>query len=84
MFHPEPGDLPSDDVLDTLAHAHQARLLELLTVCEQFLRTASPTVHNELRTFLTAQGYHPVAGLPAFLDALIFTVTQPPDRSGAS
>jgi hypothetical protein len=56
---------------------HQARLFELLTVCAAFLRVASPTVHDELRTFLTARGYHPIAGPPAFLDALEFTVTRP-------
>lgn len=82
MFRPEPIDPPPDDVLDELADAHQTRLLELLTVCETFLRTASPTVHNELREFLTERGCHHVTGLPAFLDALAFTVTQPGD-SGA-
>lgn len=51
-----------------------APLLELLSVCEEFLRAAAPAVHAELRTFLTARGYHPIAGLPAFLDQLQFTV----------
>lgn len=60
----QPDVLPPDD-LPNPTDTHQAHLLELLTVCEAFLRTASPTVHNELRQFLTAQDHHPTAGLPA-------------------
>ncbi len=45
---------------------------ELLALCEQFLRQASPIVHAELREFLTEQGYHPAA-LGWFIDALGFT-----------
>jgi hypothetical protein len=77
MFRPEPVDPPPEDIPDELANAHKAHLLDLLTIGEVFLRTASPTVHNELREFLTGQGCHPVTGLPAFLDTLQFTVTQP-------
>lgn len=83
MFRPEPADPPPENVLDEPAGAHEAHLFELLTVCEAFLRTASPTVHNELREFLTAQGGHPITGLPAFLDTLAFTITQPAKQSGA-
>lgn len=49
-------------------------LAELLGTCDAFLRTASPAVHAELRQFLTAHGYHPAAGLPAFLDQLQFAL----------
>jgi hypothetical protein len=45
---------------------------ELLELCEEFLRQASPTVHTELRQFLTEHGHH--GGLGWFLDALGFTV----------
>jgi hypothetical protein len=45
---------------------------ELLELCEEFLRQASPIVHTELRQFLTAHGYH-LGGLGWFLDALGFT-----------
>ncbi|WP_293003113.1 hypothetical protein [Mycobacterium sp.] len=44
---------------------------ELLALCEQFLRQASPMVHGELRQFLTEHGHH--GGLGCFLDALGFT-----------
>lgn len=74
MFRPEPADRPPDDLPDKPA-SHDAHLLELLTVCEVFLRTASPAVHDELREFLTAQGWHPVTGLTTFLDVLGFTTT---------
>lgn len=74
MFRPEPVDPPPEDIPDEPT-SHEAHLLELLIVCEAFLRTASPTVHDELREFLTAQGWHPVTGLPAFLDILGFTTT---------
>jgi hypothetical protein len=76
-MRPEPVDPPPEDIPQEPADAHEAHLLELLTVCEAFLRNASPTVHNELREFLTGQRCHPVTGLPAFLDILQFTVTQP-------
>src|SRR6266498_1932693 len=44
---------------------------------------AGPTVHNELRDFLTAVPGSPTAGLPAFLDELSFTITRPTDHGGA-
>ena len=76
MPHYRPEVPPPEDPLGP-ADSDQAHLLELLAVCAAFLRAASPTVHNELRAFLTACGYHPIAGPPAFLDALEFTVTRP-------
>ena len=44
---------------------------ELLELCEEFLRQASPIVHTGLRQFLTEHGRH--GGLGWFLDALGFT-----------
>ena len=75
MFRPEPDQVP-DEESPEVTESRPVQLLGLLTDCERFLRTASPTVHNELREFLTAQGYHPIAGLSAFLDRLQFTVHQ--------
>ena len=77
MHHHQLEDLPCP------AGPQQAHLLELLTVCAAFFRSASPTVHNELRTFLTTRGYHPIAGPPAFLDALEFTATRPASTTEA-
>jgi hypothetical protein len=85
MFQPRPAHEPPDDVLDQATGTHEPHLHELLTICEHFLRTASPTVHNELREFLTADlDHHPTAGLPAFLDELQFTTTRPPDQPGGA
>jgi hypothetical protein len=44
---------------------------ELLELCADFLRQASPIVHTELRQFLTENGHH--GGRGWFLDALGFT-----------
>jgi hypothetical protein len=52
---------------------------ELLELCEQFLRQASPLVHTELDEFLTTKhGHH--GGLGWFLDALGFTTSTTPPR----
>lgn len=78
MFQPEPNE-PPDDLPDP-ANTNQ---LELLTLCEQFLRTASPTVHNELRDFLIRRGHHHITGPPAFLDQLTFTLARSHQQDGA-
>lgn len=44
---------------------------ELLEICEEFLRQASPIVHTELRQFLDEHGHS--GGLGWFLDVLGFT-----------
>jgi len=44
---------------------------ELLELCEQFFRHASPLVHTELREFLTEHGHQ--GGLGWFIDVLGFT-----------
>lgn len=49
---------------------------ELVGLCAEFFREASPTVYNELRHFLTEHGYcH--GGLGWFIDALGFTSLTP-------
>jgi hypothetical protein len=59
---------------------------EILELCEQFLRQASPIVHTELREFLAESGYGP-GSLGWFLDALGFTTllnrTAPDNSPGA-
>ena len=86
MTAPRIGDQPPDD---TPLPAFPARLpsrshlLELLTLCAEFLATASADVHTELRQFLTAQGYHHRTALPAFLDQLALTTTPPTNEPAA-
>ena len=48
------------------------RAPELLELCAELLRQASPTVHTELRQFFTQHGHHH-GGLGWFCDALDFT-----------
>ncbi|QNJ89926.1 hypothetical protein HZU40_00205 (plasmid) [Mycolicibacterium fluoranthenivorans] len=68
-----PTDAPDRDDPDIqFGVAPEQITTELLELCEQFLRQASPLVHTELRQFLTEQGYHPAA-LGWFIDALGFT-----------
>jgi hypothetical protein len=66
--HPEP-----DRGAVVSGTPHEATIAELLLLCDEFFRYASPTVHTELARFLTERGYHPVAGLGAFIDSLGFT-----------
>ncbi|MBB5155984.1 hypothetical protein [Saccharopolyspora phatthalungensis] len=74
------GDEPPDDlsVADPAEGPSRSHLLELLGVCADFLGTASPAVHHELRVFLIARGDHAIAGLPAFLDQLALTAAAQP------
>lgn len=48
-----------------------ANITELLSMCEEFLRTAGPSTHAELRTYLRAQ--MPPADPGWFIDMLGFT-----------
>ncbi len=67
-----------------------ASLAELLAMCEEFLRTAGPLVHAELRTYLNRQA--PPADPSWFIDMLGFssvhlshllpTDTTPPSDTG--
>ena len=65
-----PSDQPDPDV--QFGVPPEQITTELLDLCAEFLRQASPTVHTELRQFLTERGYHP-SGLGWFIDALGFT-----------
>jgi len=51
---------------------------ELLGLCAAFFRRASPTVHTELRQFLTDHGHQGGAGW--FLEALSFPTSTTPPR----
>jgi hypothetical protein len=64
----EPVELPPNDA--DFGPSHDQITAELLALTSDFFRQASPTVHTELRKFLTNRGHHPVASLSAFLDAL--------------
>jgi hypothetical protein len=44
----------------------------LARIDEFFRRYANPSVHNDLRTYAQAQGWHPITGPGAFLDAIAF------------
>ena len=70
-MHPDvlPGDQPDPDV--QLDVPPEQITTELLDLSAEFLRQA-PTVHTELRQFLTERGYH-LGGLGWFIDALGFT-----------
>jgi hypothetical protein len=68
----QPADAPDPADPDVaFGVAPEQITTELLELCEQFFRQASPTVHTELRQFLTEHGHH--RGLGWFLDALGFT-----------
>lgn len=70
-FAPDDAPDPADPDVQ-FGVAPEQITTELLELCEQFLRQASPIVHAELRQFLTENGYHH-GGLGWFLDALGFT-----------
>lgn len=62
--------LPGRDTVAVTAHT-VASVAELLGMCEEFLRTAGPLVHAELRTYLNRQA--PPADPSWFLDMLGFS-----------
>jgi hypothetical protein len=66
--------LPSDesDPNAQLSVAPAEITMQLLELCAEFFRRASPIVHVELRQFLTEHGYQP-GGLGWFIDTLGFT-----------
>lgn len=80
-----PGDQPDPDAQFSVPPAQITG--ELLQLCAEFLRQASPTVHTELRQFLTENGYH-AGGLGWFVDILGFTTLNRTaldnNRGGAS
>jgi len=61
--------LPGRDTVGVTAHT-VASLAELLGMCEEFLRTAGPLVHAELRAYLNRQA--PPADPSWFIDMLGF------------
>lgn len=54
---------PGPQAAVTFTGPQAASPSELLELCEEFLRSASPAVHAELRAFLTAQPHRPDPGL---------------------
>lgn len=70
-FPPTDAPDPADPDVQFGAAPEQVTT-ELLELCEQFLRQASPIVHTELSDFLTENGYRP-GSLGWFLDTLGFT-----------
>jgi hypothetical protein len=74
-FHPADAPDPADpDVQFGVAPEQIAT--ELVELCDEFFRQASPIVHAELRQFLTEHGHN--SGLDWFLDALSFTAVSRP------
>ena len=69
-FHPADAPDPADPDVQ-VGVAPEQITTELLELCEEFLRQASPLVHAELRQFLTEHGHHGSFGW--FLDAIGFT-----------
>jgi hypothetical protein len=68
----QPADAPDPADPDVqFGVAPQQITTELLALCEQFLRDASPAVHTELDQFLTEHGHQ--GGLGWLLDVLGFT-----------
>jgi hypothetical protein len=65
----QPPDAPDPDA--QVSVPPEQITTELLELCDEFFRQASPIVHTELRQFLTDHGHH--GGLGWFLDALRFT-----------
>jgi hypothetical protein len=71
-FHPVDAPDPNDPDVQ-FGVAPEQITTELLELCEQFFRQASPAVHTELRQFLTEHGHY--GDLGWFLDALGFTTS---------
>lgn len=75
-FAPDPPTEPDDDAVP-VSRGREDTIVELLRLCEEFLRGASPCVHAELRRFVTERGYHPITGEAAFIDACGFASLDP-------
>ena len=65
-----PSRVPGRDTVGVTVHT-VASLVELLGMCEEFLRTAGPLVRAELRTYLNRQA--PPADPSWFIDMLGFS-----------
>jgi hypothetical protein len=66
----QPSDEPDPDAQFSVPP--EQITTELLGLCAEFFRRASPNVHSELRQFLTEHGYQR-GGLGWFIDTLGFT-----------
>lgn len=73
--------MPGRDTVAVTAHT-VASLAELLGMCEEFLRTAGPLVHAELRSYLNRQA--PPADPSWFIDMLGFNSVHLRHRLPAS
>jgi hypothetical protein len=74
-FMPADAPDPADPDIE-FGFAPKHFIAELLGLCEEFFRQASPLVHSELSQFLTEHGH--LGGLGWFLDNLGFNTL---DRS---
>jgi hypothetical protein len=72
-----PADAPDPDVVFNIPP--EQITTELLDLCEQFFRHASPTTHTELHNFLAEHGH--AGSLGWFLDALGFATLAGPGAS---
>lgn len=79
-LEPEPSHAPNDETrLAASTDEHTAA--ELLKLCDEFFRChASPQVHAELSTFLTARGHHPTTSPDWFIDAVGFAALSASQR----
>lgn len=57
------------DTTSTATDSHQ-QIAYLLSLCHDFLTTASPATRNELRQFLTSKGLAPHAAVGWLIDML--------------
>jgi hypothetical protein len=85
---PDPSHelLEPDDGAVVVGVAREVLTAELLNLCDEFFRHASPAVHTELRRLLTDHGHHQATGLGWFIDSLGLTTlpvsaTTPADGS---
>jgi hypothetical protein len=69
-FHPADAPDPADPDVQ-FSVAPEQITTELLELCDELFRQASPLVHTELHQFLTERGHDGALGW--FLDALGFT-----------
>lgn len=71
----QPGDAPDPNDPDVRFGVAPERITtEMLALCREFLRQASPLVHAELSQFLSDHGHR--GGLGWFLDVLGFTTVD--------
>ena len=79
-MHVPDADHASPEDMVTVGLNRETIRTELLVLSEKFFRTASSTVHTELRQFLSAQGYDPITSCGWFLDSLALSTCAPRGR----